>query len=247
MPQKRSQILFWSAYSKVYDGLLNLKPYARLIADATDRLKLRDGAVVADLGCGTGNCIDEVLRKNPDRAMHVTGIDSSPQMLRAAARKLGDRPGVELVESSLLDWIEEQPAGSIDNIISVNVLYTMRAADRERFWAGVANALRVDGNAVVVTTDRPGIGPVAREHLSQTPIWRSLSPRLFAVLVLNMVIWLFESNSTYDPASLETLVEEAAAAGLRVTETRRCYGGEVDGVDVLLVLGSSAEAVSEVA
>lgn len=239
MPQKRSQIMFWSAYSKVYDGLLKLQPYAELISDSVGSLRVEDGAHVVDLGCGTGNCLNEVVRKFGSGPGKLTGVDSSPQMLRSAGRKLGADPRVHLLNGSLLDWLNDCEADSVDNFISVNVLYTMGEDERKQFWNGVAHALGPGGNAVVVTTDRAGIGPLAKQHLQQVPLWRAFPPRLVAVLAMNMVIWMFESNSVYDPASLETLISEAEGAGLRVESTKRCYGGATDGVDVMLVLESA--------
>lgn len=236
MIQKSSQIRFWSMYARVYDGLLELRPYADLIADSVGELDVGSESVVVDLGCGTGNCMNEVLDTAGPRVERIIGVDSSPQMLNVARRKLAHHPAVEFVNVSLLEWLTECPSGSIDNAISVNVLYTMGPADRKTFWEGLARVLSDRGNAVVVTTDRPGFGPVAREHLSRVPIWRAFSFRLLTVLIMNLLIWLFESTDEYDPVDLDQLVSEAQDAGLNVTETKRCYGGEVDGVDVMLVL-----------
>lgn len=236
MAQSRFQILFWSAYSRVYDGLLKLRPYADLVADSVDRLDVTEGAVVVDLGCGTGNCLNAVVAKYKGLPTELIGVDSSPQMLKTASRKLSSDRRIQLFNASLLDWLGDRSPDSVDAAISVNVLYTMQPSDRERFWTGLGAALKRGGSAVVVTTDRPGIGPVAKEHFAEVPLWRAFPPRLVAVLLMNMVIWMFESNSVYDPASLETLVSEAESAGLSVVETQRCYGGSVDGVDVMLVL-----------
>ena len=236
MAQSGIDIAFWSAYSRVYDGLLKLGPYADLIADSVDRLKVTNGAVVADLGCGTGNCLNRVISTFGELPNELLGVDTSLQMLDSARRKLGHDPRVKLKEQSLLDWLDDRGVESIDCAVSVNVLYTMQHRERERFWKGLSKALRSGGNAVVVTTDRPGIGPVAKEHFSRVPLWRAFPPRLVAVLAMNMVIWMLESNDVYDPASLDTLVSEAESAGLTVVETKRCYGGEADGVDVMLVL-----------
>lgn len=236
MIQKRSQVRFWSAYARVYDGLLELRPYADLIAGATDALELDSEAVVVDLGCGTGNCMNAVLSSKGSKVRRIIGVDSSPQMLSTARRKLGSRPEVELVQESLLDWLEARPPRTVDAAISVNVLYTMGPADRQRFWEGLARVLTDGGSAVVVTTDRAGFGPVAREHLARVPVWRAFSFRLLAVLIMNMFIWLFESTEKYDPVDLDRLMAEAESAGLTVSRTERCYGGEEDGVDVMLVM-----------
>lgn len=238
MIQKRSQVRFWSAYARVYDGLLEFRPYADLIASAAGAIDVEPRSVVVDLGCGTGNCMNELLTANGAKVDRMIGVDSSPQMLAVARRKLAPHGQVELVQSSLLDWLDEQPSASVDNAISVNVLYTMGPDQRDRFWKGLARVLVDGGSAVVVTTDRAGFGPVAKEHFARVPIWRAITVKLLAVMFMNMIIWRFESTDEYDPVELDQLVSEAEAAGLDVTRTERCYGGEVDGVDVMLVLGS---------
>lgn len=236
MAQNRTQLLFWSAYSRVYDGLLKLQPYAELISESVDHLEVSEGSVVVDLGCGTGNCLNQIVATSGDLPAELIGVDSSPQMLKTAKRKLRQDSRVKFVNTSLLDWMHERSPSSVDAAISVNVLYTMQQTDRERFWGGLARVIRPGGSAVVVTTDQAGIGPLAKQHLNQVPLWRAFPPRLVAVLLMNMVIWMFESNSVYDPASLETLMSEAEAAGFSVIKSKRCYGGEVEGVDVMLVL-----------
>lgn len=234
MGTDRAQRYLWRLYARCYDGLLDLVPYRRLLDLAADRVELHRGQSLTDLGCGTGNALSLLAEAVPGATL--TGVDSSPSMLAVARRKLASRPSVRFVESDLLDWLEQAPSASIDRILSVNVLYTMQAAERERFWRHAMRALSPEGRLVVITTDRAGIGPVIREQTEHRSFLRSVTPRLAAVLLLNMVIWLFESRKVFDPASAETLSEECERAGGAVLSVERCYGGEVDGVDILLVV-----------
>jgi ubiquinone/menaquinone biosynthesis C-methylase UbiE len=228
----RAQAKLWSVYSRCYDGLLDLVPYQRLVAQVVDALDARPGDTVVDLGCGTGNTINALVSAVPD--LQVIGVDSSVDMLGVAAPKLA-AADVELVRSDLLDWLRSAPSDSVDRVVSVNVLYTMHAADREVFWREAVRILRPQGRLVVVTTDREGVGPVIREHFAERSFVASFSFRLVAVLVMNMVIWAMEARRVFDPASEATLRQECADAGAAVLSVTRCYGGEQDGVDVLLV------------
>jgi ubiquinone/menaquinone biosynthesis C-methylase UbiE len=228
----RAQARLWSVYSRCYDGLLDLVPYQRLVAQVVDALEARPGDQVVDLGCGTGNTIHALVGAVGD--LQVTGVDSSADMLRVAGPKLADAP-VELVRSDLLDWLRAAPSASVDRVVSVNVLYTMHASDREVFWREAMRILRPGGRLVLVTTDREGVGPVIREHFAERSFLASFSFRLVAVLVMNMIIWAMEARRVFDPASEATLRQECADAGGAVQSVQRCYGGEQDGVDVLLV------------
>ena len=222
----------WSVYSKAYDGLLDLVPYRRLLDLVTKHLDVRPGQEVLDLGCGTANLLVQLRSQAPGAVL--VGVDSSPEMLAIARRKLGSDPLHRLVEADLLDHIESLEPHSVDRVVSVNVLYTMHAADRARFWAGALRVVRPGGRLVVVTTDRAGVGPVMREQIDEVGLLRCITPRIAVVTALNMVIWAMEVRQVFDPAPLETLVEEVEAAGGGVAATERCYGGEESGVDVLL-------------
>lgn len=230
----RSQKWLWSLYSRCYDGLLDFIPYRRLVDGAIDALEATSSHDAVDLGCGTGNGVSALLASAP--GVRVVGVDSSEEMLRVARSKLGSEPGVQLVLADLLDWLRRADTDSADRLLSINVLYTMSAAQRAVFWRESMRVLRPSGRMVVVTTDRPGIGPVIREHTRERSFLRSITPRLAAVIVMNLVIWVFETSKVFDPASVDVLGDEIAEQGAVVVHQQRCYGGEVDGVDVLLVV-----------
>ena len=235
MASDRIQRKLWSWYSRSYDGLLDLVPYQRLLDLTTEAVACGPSDRLVDLGCGTGNLLSRVAATAGPGA-ELVGVDSSTAMLGMARPKVADVDRVELVESDLLAWLAAAPAGSFDRVVSVNVLYTLDAAQRERFWADAVRILRPGGRLVVVTTDRAGFGPVVKEHLAERSVVSSLKPRLLAVLGLNLAIWALEAKGGFDPAPLEVLVDECRAAGGRVLRTERCYGGDTDGVDVLLTV-----------
>ncbi len=67
---------------------------------------------VADLGCGTGELTRRLLMRWPGAA--IWGVDSSPEMLAAAA-KLSPHRNLHFVEADLATW---QPDKPLDRIIS---------------------------------------------------------------------------------------------------------------------------------
>lgn len=235
MASDRIQRKLWSWYSRSYDGLLDLVPYQRLLDLTTEAVACGPTDRLVDLGCGTGNLLGRVAAA-AGPAAELVGVDSSTAMLGMARPKLAGTDRAQLVEADLLEWLAAAPSGSYDRVVSVNVLYTLDAAQRERFWADAVRILGPEGRLVVVTTDRAGFGPVVKEHLEERSVVSSLRPRLLAVLGLNLAIWALEARGGFDPAPVEVLVDECRAAGGRVLRTERCYGGETDGVDVLLTV-----------
>src|SRR5919106_1078622 len=69
-----------------------------------ERLPLRRGDVVLDVGCGTGLCFPYLLeRVGPEGA--VVGVDASAEMLEVAAERVSAQGwrNVELIESAIED------------------------------------------------------------------------------------------------------------------------------------------------
>ena len=69
---------------------------------AIERLRLRDGDVVLDLGCGTGVNLP-LIQRHLDATGRIIGIEQSPEMLAVARqRPRGEGwPNVELIEASV--------------------------------------------------------------------------------------------------------------------------------------------------
>ncbi|MGR7025152.1 trans-aconitate 2-methyltransferase [Geodermatophilus sp. URMC 62] len=124
---------------------------ARPFADLLARVDAADPRVVVDLGCGEGALTASLAARWP--GARVTGVDSSPEMLAAAAAHAV--PGrVEFVPGDVRDW---RPDGPVDVVVSNAVLHWVpgHAALLAR-WAGQLApggrlAVQVPGNHTAPT------------------------------------------------------------------------------------------------
>lgn len=132
---------------------------ARPFADLLAQVGAHDPAVVVDLGCGTGELTASLARRWP-RAQ-VTGVDSSPAMLAAAAAHVDVRVG------DLRTWA---PDGPVDVLVSNAALqWVPNHPDQLARWAGALTpggwlALQVPANHSAPTH-------ALLAHLCRAPTW----------------------------------------------------------------------------
>lgn len=71
---------------------------------AIERLRLRPGDVILDLGCGTGGNFP-LIQRHLNATGRIIGIEQSPEMLAIARQRpwVEGRPDIELIESSVED------------------------------------------------------------------------------------------------------------------------------------------------
>lgn len=76
----------------------------RPVRDLLAAVPLEAPRRAVDLGCGPGNSTEAILARFPGVA--VAGMDSSPDMLAAARKRL---PGVAFLAGDLVDWMPAEP------------------------------------------------------------------------------------------------------------------------------------------
>jgi SAM-dependent methyltransferase len=85
-------------WDEVHDGPDTGEAYLQLI-----EARLRPGARVADIGCGTGHILGELHRRaaarSPALGLTLLGVDPSAPMLEIARRKLGALDGLSFAQA----------------------------------------------------------------------------------------------------------------------------------------------------
>ena len=108
------------------------RPFRELIA----RIDATDPAVVVDLGCGPGALTASLAERWP--GARVVGVDSSPQMIGAAAAHAGPRVRFEVAD--LREW---RPGEQVDVVVSNATLQWV--PEHRELWPALLRALRPGG------------------------------------------------------------------------------------------------------
>jgi len=137
------------------------QPFLDLVA------RVPDGAVrsAADLGCGTGSGARRLATRWSEA--RVTGVDSSPEMLRKA--QVQPLPAnLRFVEADLATWEPEAP---LDRIVSNAALHWL--PDHARLLAALADRLAPGGVlAVQMPANDRAPSHAAFAELAREPAWR---------------------------------------------------------------------------
>ncbi|GAA1072303.1 methyltransferase domain-containing protein [Kitasatospora arboriphila] len=114
-----------------------------------DSAALRPDGRVADLGCGRGPTLAAFARRFP--GARLIGLDRSAAGVGAARELLADHPGGAAVAVADLSGRLPLPDGSVDAVVSYNVLECL--PDPAAFLVEAARVLRAGGRAVVAHVD----------------------------------------------------------------------------------------------
>jgi len=139
----------WDPHQYLRHSTHRTRPFLDLLARITD-LPGGDTPRIADIGCGPGNVTALLAGRWP--GARITGFDSSPEMLAAAAEHAGPTPGGGTLDFRRADaavWTPEEP---FDLIVSNAALQWVPGhADRFPAWLehvtpGGTLAFQVPGN-----------------------------------------------------------------------------------------------------
>jgi trans-aconitate 2-methyltransferase len=127
----------WDPQAYLRFGGERARPFADLLA----HVRVNAPRTVVDLGCGEGALTASLAHRWPEAS--VTGVDSSPEMLAAAAAHAV--PGrVEFAAGDVRTWTADRP---VDVIVSNAVLHWV--PEHPRLMAGWASLLAPGGELAV--------------------------------------------------------------------------------------------------
>ena len=126
----------------LYDPLVKLLRFDERRARLFQRVELRPGQDVLDIGCGTGTLAVALARRNP--GVHVTGVDPDGKAL-AIARRKARRARVEV--RLLLGRSEDLPYAdaSFDHVFSSFMFHHLDQHEKRATLRQVQRVLRPTG------------------------------------------------------------------------------------------------------
>lgn len=200
---------FFDARLSDYDAhmMADIEGAAEFYPFTAGRLPMNEGAVILDLGCGTGLELEYYFAKNP--SAKVTGIDLAPGMLNALKEKFLDKE-LQLILGSYFDV----PFGiaKFDGAVSVESLHHFTKAEKIPLYTKLCHALKAGGYFIL--TDY-----FAQDDGSEA-FWRGELERLKAENGITD-----KSFHHFDtPLTVEHEQEALLAAGFQKVEVLRSWG-----------------------
>jgi SAM-dependent methyltransferase len=133
----------WSEQAPRYDELF-LDPFLpgvdNPLLEALRRMSETSTKMVADLGCGTGPLLPELIA----RFGTVVALDFAPGMIARARRRLGPNAARVIFETRPMHALEDY-AGRLDVAVAVNSLVMPDVRDIDRTLRAIRAALKPDG------------------------------------------------------------------------------------------------------
>lgn len=135
----------WDHFSGIYDDIFLESPqYVDTVESMAGYIEGGTGISILDLGCGTGNVTNEVLKRFPGAS--VTGVDPSEGMRKTVANRFSDNPSFTVLEGNALDI----PLASdrFDYALSNLVLHHLAPDERGACALEIARVLKPGGKLV---------------------------------------------------------------------------------------------------
>jgi tRNA (cmo5U34)-methyltransferase len=110
-----------------------------------------DGTSIYDLGCSTGTTfLNIVPRLAPGSGVRLVGIDSSPEMLEIAARRLREARLPMEVDLRCIDLNSGAPIENASVVLMILTLQFIRPLHREHLLRGIREGLTDNGCLLLV-------------------------------------------------------------------------------------------------
>ncbi len=141
--QQNSKVALKGFEAKYYDKLLNIITfgwYEKFINSVIDKLPLKDGMKIADLGAGSGKNI-ELMKKRAD--IEAVAYEISKEMIENFNQRFANDKKIKLIKKSILEELE--PKGEFDLVFISFVLHGFTQENREKIIKNSFNLLKEKG------------------------------------------------------------------------------------------------------
>ncbi len=219
---------FWKKYFEVYDVLNLLVPYQELLDDVCDALAMKQGELVLEAGCGTGN----LALKLKERGGNVIGLDYCQAALDIYRKKdLSARPVLADLSKPPLPFSDNY----FDKIAVCNTLYTFPLETQKAILRELLRILK-PGGKIALSNPVKGWDPARIYEVGvQEEIKKSGHLKAFAkilkLVVPTIKIFYYNSKikkeSNYNFLKAEEQIALLENAGFHdVSSARLTYAGE---------------------
>jgi len=218
---------FWKKYFEVYDVLILLIPYQELLNDMCDELEIKQGELVLEAGCGTGN----LALKIKERGGRVIGLDNCQAALDIYRKK---DPKAEIV---LADLLKPLPFADnyFDKIATCNTLYTFPLETQKAILRELLRILKPGGKIAV---ENPVKGWSAsriyeigiEKEIKKSGYFKAML-KIFKLIIPTAKVFYYNSKikkeSNYNFLKAEEQIALLESAGFSdVSSARLTYAGE---------------------
>jgi cyclopropane-fatty-acyl-phospholipid synthase len=130
---------------------------------ATAKLQLKPGMSVAEIGSGWGGLAIHMARET---GAHVTGVNLSPEQIRASREHAAEAGVSDRVEFRELDY--RHLTGKFDRVVSVAMMEAVGVGHLDEYFGKIRDLLKPDGYAFIhcIGRTRPGVtSPFTRKYI----------------------------------------------------------------------------------
>jgi ubiquinone/menaquinone biosynthesis C-methylase UbiE len=152
----RGRVIHWASYYDPVVSLLTLGRRAQLRRATVELARIQPGAVVLEVGCGTGD-VAIAARQPAGSAGAVYGIDPAPEMI-AVARSKAARAGLAVEFQVGVIEALAFPDASFDVVLSSLMMHHLPNDLQRRGLAESARVLKPGGHVLIVDFKRPTTG-----------------------------------------------------------------------------------------
>ena len=180
---KKNQDIYDDFYSEYYDGIFHNKEKTAFEIGKISNLGKKQQAKILDVGCGTGNEVNELTNKN----LEVIGLDNSKHMIEKAESKY---PNCEFIKGDILNnGLFEY--NSFTHILCLG--RTIYLIDKKnKFFENCYSLLQEGGYLIVNLVERDKYKPYASTNKSKT----LYDPEKYGKQITQMIV-KFSKNTEF--------------------------------------------------